>query len=233
MPSALLLATADLFAPNQRRVLLLSLGGALALLVALWFGATLLLQIFDLTGIGWLNRVLGILGSLAAIFLAWILFPAMSALMLGFFLNSVATAVERRHYPGLPPPRRQPIGEVIIVSLRLGVLAIVLNLVALPFYFWPVINLIVYYGLNGYVVGRAYFVLIALRRLDLAAANAMWRHYRLRLVLCGAAVAFVLSLPIIDLAAPVWAAALMLHLFEGLRAGTARPAGSLSGLGPT
>ena len=225
MTAAFFSAFADLFAPYERRALVLSLLWSVALLFLLWLGATVLLQVVDLTGLHWLDRTIGILGSLAAIFLAWVLFPAMSAAVLGFFLNGVAAAVERRHYPGLPPPRRQPLGEAIIVSLRLGLLAIVLNLVALPFYFWPAINLVVYYGLNGYLVGREYFVLIALRRLDATAANAMWRHYRPRLILCGVAIAFVLSLPLVDLAAPVWAAALMLHMFEGLRARPPGPAG--------
>ena len=118
-------------APSHSAVLL-SLIYTLALLFALWLGATVLLQAIHLTGLGWLDHVLGALGSLAALFLAWVLFPAMSAVVLSFFLNGVAAAVERRHYPGLPPPRRQPPGELIAVSLRLGLLAIVVNLVALP-----------------------------------------------------------------------------------------------------
>jgi len=233
MIAAFFLALSDLFEPNQRRVLLLSLAGALTLLVGLWFGATLLLQLVHVTGLGWVDRAIGVLGSVGAVFLAWILFPAMSAILMGFFLESIARAVERRHYPGLPAPRHQSIGEILAISLRLGLLAIVINLIALPFYFWPAINLLVYYGLNGYLVGREYFILIALRRLDVAAANAMWRQYRLRLVLSGVVVAFLLTVPVIDLVAPVWAVALMLHLFEGLRARPAATLGPRSGYGQT
>ena len=65
---------------------------------------------------------------------------------MGFLLEDVAVAVERRHYPGLPPPRRQPFCEVLSAALRLGLLAIAVNLLALPFYFWPAINLLVDYG---------------------------------------------------------------------------------------
>ncbi|HEX4113361.1 MAG TPA: EI24 domain-containing protein [Stellaceae bacterium] len=232
MVAAILLALSDLFAPPQRRVLLASLLGALALLFVLWLGATVLLQLLTVTGFVWLDRIIGVLGSVGALFLAWLLFPAMSAIVMGFFLDRVARAVEQRHYPRLPPPRRQSIGEILNASLRLGLLAIAINLIALPFYFWPAINLLVYYGLNGYLVAKEYFILIALRRLDVAAANGMWRHYRLRLTLSGIVIAFVLSLPVVNLVAPVWAAALMLHLFEGLRT---RPAtmGPMSGFGQT
>ena len=233
MVAAFFLALSDLFEPHQRRVLLVSLLGALALLAALWLGATWLLMLVHLTGLAWLDRGLGVLGSLGAIFLAWILFPAMSALIVGFFLDGVARAVERIHYPDLPPPRHQSLGELLALSLRLGALAIVINLIALPFYFFPVTFVLVYYGLNGYLVAKEHFFLIALRRLDVAAANAMWRHFRVRLILVGIAIAFVLSLPIVNLAAPVWAAALMLHLFEGLRVEPSIRTGPMTGFGPT
>jgi uncharacterized protein involved in cysteine biosynthesis len=233
MIAAFFFALSDLFAPHQRRVLLASLLGALALLFVLWLGATVLLQVLSFTGFAWLDRLIGVLGSAGALFLAWLLFPAMSAVVMGFFLDRVARAVEQRHYPHLPPPRRQPIGEVLNTSLRLGLLAIAVNLIAVPFYFWPAINLIVYYGLNGYLVAKEYFILIALRRLDVAAANRMWRQYRLRLVVSGIAIAFFLSLPVANLVAPVWAAALMLHLFEGLRSRPAVTTGPMSGFGRT
>jgi CysZ protein len=230
---AIFVSLSDLFEPHQRRVLLLSLLYTILLLLGLWVGATWLLQLFHYTGFWWIDRPVGVLGSVGAVVLAWILFPALSALVLSFFLDGVARAVERRHYPDLPPARRQSLGEILNVSLRLGLLAIAVNLVALPFYFWPAINLLVYYGLNGYLVARNYFILIALRRLDVAPANAMWRQFRLRLILSGIAIAFALSLPVVNLAAPVWAAALMLHLFEGLRARPAIGTGPLSGFGQT
>jgi uncharacterized protein involved in cysteine biosynthesis len=233
MVAAFFDSLSDLFEPHQRRVLLFSILGAVLLLVALWLGATWLLQLFHYTGFTWLDRGIDVLGSAGALFLAWIMFPAMSALVMGFFLDGVARAVEERHYPDLPPARRQSLGEILNVSLRLGGLAIVVNLIALPFYFLPAINLLVYYGLNGYLVAKEYFILIALRRLDVSAANAVWRQYRLRLILAGVVVALSLSLPVVNLAAPVWAAALMLHLFEGLRARPPVRTGPMSGFGQT
>ncbi len=232
MLSAFLVALADVFAPHQRRVLLYSLLGTLGLLLVLWFGATWLLQLIHLTGFSWLDRTIGVLGSAAALVLAWLLFPAMSALMLGFFLDSVARAVEQQHYPDLPPARHQTVAETINVSLQLGILAVVINLLALPFYLFPAINLLVYYGFNGYLVAKEYFTLIALRRLDAAAANAIWRQHRLRLILSGVLIAIPLSLPIVNLAAPVWAAAVMLHLFEGLRTQPSVRMGPMRGFGP-
>lgn len=233
MVAAFFVSLSDLFEPHPRRVLLFSLLGTVLLMAALWVGATWLLQLFHYSGLTWLDRTIGVLGSAGALVLAWIMFPAMSALVMGFFLDGVARAVEQLHYPDLPPARQQSLGEILNVSLRLGLLAIVVNLIALPFYFLPAINLLVYYGLNGYLVAKEYFILIALRRLDVSAANAVWRRYRSRLILAGVVVALSLSLPVVNLAAPVWAAALMLHLFEGLRAHPPIRTGPMSGFGQT
>jgi uncharacterized protein involved in cysteine biosynthesis len=45
----------------------------------------------------------------------------------------------------------------------------------------------------------------------------MWRRYRARLVVAGAIIALLLSIPIVNLAAPLIGVAFMLHLFERLR----------------
>jgi len=217
MLTALRLAFADLLRPEQRGPVLTSIASAIVLLVALCLGAALLLARLHLAGIPWLDTTIEIAGSLAALVLAWALFPAMTMLILGFFLDRVVAAVERRHYPELPPARRIGIGEALGSALRILVLALVVNLVLLPVYFLPPINLFIYYGLNGYVVGREYFELVALRRLDGAAARAMWRWHRGRLILAGVVIVFLLSLPLFNLVAPVVAAAFMLHVFEGLR----------------
>ena len=149
--------------------------------------------------------------------LAWLLFPAMTMLILGF-----SSTASWRPWSGATirrcrRARRIGIGEALASALRILALALVVNLVLLPFTFCPAINLFIYYGLNGYVVGREYFELVALRRLDGAAARAMWRWHRGRLVLAGVVIVFLLSLPLFNLVAPVVAAAFMLHVFEGAR----------------
>jgi CysZ protein len=223
MVSAFALALGDAFAAEQRRPLLLSLGLSLVLLAGLWAGATALLAGAHVSGVAWLDTAIELLGSLAALFIAWTLYPAVTMLVLGFFFDRVAAAIERAHYPELPPPRRVGFGEVIGSGLRLALLAVVLNLVLLPLYLFPGINLFVYYGLNGYLIGRGYFEAVALRRLEWRQVRAMWRWCRFRLIFAGAVVAFLLSLPLINLVAPLIGVAFMLHLFEALRRRTPAP----------
>ena len=211
------LALEDTFAPDQRRAIFISLALAIVLLAALWLGFSLALDHARVAGIGWLDALIDVAGSAAALLLAWLLFPAMTLLILGFFLDGIVDAVESRRYPGAAPARRRGAAAGLASALRLLLLALVLNLLALPLYLVPAINLFIYYLLNGYLVGREYFELVALRRVDGGAARAMWRRHRGRLVLAGIVITFLLSLPLVNLVAPVMAAAFVLHVFEGLR----------------
>ncbi len=217
MLSEFRLAVEDTVAPEQRRAILISLALALALLLMLWLGISLGLELLRVAGNGRLYALIEIVGSAAALLLAWLLFPAMTLLILGFFLDGIVESVESRRYPGIAPVRRRGIGGGLASALRLLLLALVLNLAALPLYLLPAINLFIYYLLNGYLVGREYFELVALRRVDGGAAAAMWRRHRGRLVLAGVVITILLSLPLVNLVAPVMAAAFMLHVFEGLR----------------
>jgi CysZ protein len=211
MGKAFALALGDVLTPAGRRALLQSLAGAFILLALLWLGAWALLDLVHIARFPWLDWPIRILGDLAALFLAWLIFPSMSMLVLGLFLDRVIAALEAAHYPGQPPARAVGIGEAILSGLKLALLGLLLNLLALPVYvFLPGINLIVFYGLNGYLVGREYFEQVALRRLPP-------HRNRIGLILAGAMVAFLLSVPLVNLAAPLLGAAFMLYLFEDLR----------------
>jgi len=218
MGSALSLAVADAFAPAERRLLLLTVGGTIALLIGLWLGASVVIAALHVTGWHWLNIAIDVLGSAATLFVAWLIFPSMAILILGFFLDAVIASVEARHYPALPAPRAIGIGASLAGAIRLALLALLLNVLALPLYlFFPVVNIALFLAINGYLVGREYFELVAPRRMERRAARLLWRWRRGQLVLAGAVIAFLLSLPFVNLVAPVIGAAFLLHLVERLR----------------
>lgn len=211
MVHAFTLAAAQLADRNFRRPLVLGLGGAALIFVALWVGLWLLLTRTHLFAIGWLDTVVAALGELAAIGLAFILYPAVVASLTALFLDQVVDAVEQRHYPGLPPPRRIGLGEQLKSAARLLVVAIVLNLLVLPIYLLPPINLLVFYALNGYILGREYFELVAARRLDPSGVSRVWRDHRWGALAMGVVIAFLSTLPLINLVAPLIGVAAMTH----------------------
>ncbi|MBO0739777.1 MAG: EI24 domain-containing protein, partial [Alphaproteobacteria bacterium] len=173
MVLAFLRAVGVLGAAPMRRVVALSFALAVMSFAVLWFAVAALLYntaLFEWRPINWL---VDLLGGLAVMALSWLLFPAVVTLIMGFYLEQVAAAVEAFDYPGLGPPRYQPLREVVAVTLRLSLLALLLNLLALPVYLLvPGINLFLFLALNGYLFGRGYFEVVALRRLDAGEARA-------------------------------------------------------------
>jgi CysZ protein len=217
MIAALLRAISEVFLPPLRRVIACSLAIALACFAGLWLLVALLLshvRLFAWRPLDWLADQAGAFGVLL---LTWLLFPAVLTLIIGFFFDRIAGALESLHYPGRGPPRRQNLKEIITGSLRLMGLAIVLNLLALPLYLLlPGINLFIFLAINGYLLGREYFEAVALRRLDREAAKAMRNRFGFRVFIGGIVIAGLFTVPFVNLVAPVIAIAFMLHVFEGL-----------------
>jgi uncharacterized protein involved in cysteine biosynthesis len=239
MLSALAMAFRQLSDPAFRRVLGRSVVVSLTLFVLVWAaawwglswgGAALAERLAgqDSQGfwIGVLEWLFGAAGIFAVLIASFFLFPAVMVLAMSFLLEDVAVAVERRHYPHQPPARAQPWGETLAGALAFAGISLALNVVFLPVYllllFAPPLNLFVFYLLNGYLLGREYFELVALRRLEGGEAKRLRRAHRGRVLLAGAVIAFLLTLPLINLLMPIVATGFMLHVFEGLRGG--RPA---------
>ena len=214
---ALFLGFRQLGEPGSRRLLLRCLLLAILTFVLLAAAVGTLLGVLDPTGLGWLDTSLALAGSAATVVVAWLLFPVTIALALGFFAEEVVEEVERRHYPDLPPPSGMAIGASIWGAVRFASFALLLNLLVLPLYLLPGANLLIYLGLNGYLLGREYFELVAGRRLPGATVSAARRRLRGRLWLAGTIIAAMLAVPLFNLIAPVVAIAFMVHLFEGLR----------------
>jgi CysZ protein len=224
MLAALCRAVSALSMPPLQRVVALSLALAVLTFAVLWFGIAGVL--YHTAFFGWrpLNWLLDVLGGLAVLALTWLLFPAVATLIMSFFLERVAAAVEARDYPGRGPPRRQPVGEFLGLMLRLTGLTLVLNVLALPIYLLiPGINIFLFLVVNGYLLGRGYFEVVSLRRLDAAATRAVRSRFGLRVFLGGVVIAGLFALPLVNLVAPVIATAFMLHVFEALPRNEPRP----------
>jgi uncharacterized protein involved in cysteine biosynthesis len=217
MLSALCRAVYALSLPPLRRVVGLSLGLAVLTFAALWIAIAAVLYhaaFFEWRTLNWLADLMG---GLAVLVLTWLLFPAVVTAITSFFIERIAAAVEAVDYPGLGPPRRQPIGETIAATFRLMGLTLLLNLLALPVYLLiPGINLFLFLSLNGYLLGREYFEVVALRRLDAAATKAARSRFGFRVFFGGVMIAALFSLPFVNLVAPVIATAFMVHVFEAL-----------------
>jgi CysZ protein len=212
MIRALLLALRQLTDPAVQRLLLRCVLLTLATFVVLIGAVAALLFGLDLTGLSWLDPVLATAGSAVALVLAWLLFPVAVGLILGLFAEDVVDLVERRHYPALPKAPGMSLAAQVYTGVRFLIVALPLNLIALPLYLIPGANLPVYLALNGYLLGREYFELVAGQRLPLREVSRLRREQRGRLWLAGVVIALMLLIPLFNLVAPVVAIAFMVHL---------------------
>jgi uncharacterized protein involved in cysteine biosynthesis len=217
MLNALFRALGAPFSPRLRGVVALSLGIAIVSFFVVWVGVGFILN--HLPTIGWraVNWLIDVLSVVGVLLLSWLLFPSVVTLIMSFFLERVAAAVEALYYPGRGPPRRQSIREIAVTGLRLMLLNIALNLLALPIYLLlPGLNIFIFLGLNGYLFGREYFEVVALRRLDIDNAGRLRWRFGGRVFFGGVVIAGLFLVPFVNLVTPVIATTFMLHLFEAL-----------------
>ena len=218
MLSALSRAFAQLPRPEMRGPLIRSVAWACLVFFLLWAGLAVGIHYALARDEYWIELLAGILGSLAAPALTWLLFPSVVLMILGFYAEAIIRAVEQRHYPNLATPPKSRQMANLWSGIRLALIGLVLNIVALPLYLlFPGLNLVLFLGLNGYLLGREYFDVVALRRVDWRTAQRLWRGHRVSFILSGVVVAGLFALPVVNLVAPIIGLAAAVHLVERFR----------------
>lgn len=153
----------------------------------------------------------------AMLLLSVVLMFPVAAVFVGFFLEEVAEAVERRHYPQLTPGRGPGFAAGLVQAIKFGGIIVAANLLALILYlFSGPFAPFVFYAVNGYLLGREYFTVVAERRLPPREAAALRRRHSGQVLAGGIAMAVPLSIPILNLVVPVLGVAAATHLFHRL-----------------
>ena len=214
MIGAFIKAVGQLSDRATRRVVWISLGLGAAVMAGLWTAIAYMLTSTRLFQSGWLEAAADLLGGAAAVVFTWLLFPAVISAFIGLHVEGIARAVEARHYPDLPPARGESLASSMVTALRFSALMVALNLIALVFLVVPPLFPFVFLGLNGYILGREYFELVAHRRIRPDEARILGKAHRVRLFAFGVVIAALLTVPGVNLLAPVIATAAMVHLFE-------------------
>jgi len=213
--------------PKFRRVLWRGLGLTIVLLIAACllvnFGINQLLSsawAANLIGDqSWLGALINIGGVLFTIALSiWLMVPVTSAII-ALFLDEVAQAVEARHYPHLPKQTATKLQDQILVGIRfLGILllanvgALILSMIV------PLLAPFVFWATNGYLMGREYFQMAAMRRMPRAQAQELFQRHQGSIWIAGILMAIPMSIPLVGLFIPILGAATFTHQFERLRA---------------
>jgi len=219
-------ALAQLSDPRFRRVIFLGIGLTIGLLAAIYALLVLAVGLFApetvtlplLGEVTWVRDLL----SWGSLFLmlglsVFLMIPVASA-MSGFFLDDIAEAVEDAHYPGLPTPPRPPLMDALRDALTfLGVL-IGANILAFGAYLLPFAAPLIFYGLNGYLLGREYFQMATIRREGRSGADSLRKLHTVQIWAAGCLMAVPLTVPLLNLLVPVLGAATFTHLYHRVAA---------------
>jgi CysZ protein len=197
------------------------IGASIALTLAVFVALALLAWwlIGWLSGLhGWWAEIAQFSGVLITLVLAWFTFPALTAGIAAIFSEKVISAVEARYYPGRPAPMEVSIWASILDGVKLALISLVVNILALVFLIPPLtpIYFVISYGVNGYLLGREYYEMAAFRRLDRGQAKLLFAARRSKFTAGGVLIAILSTIPVVNLIAPILATAFVVHLFESV-----------------
>ena len=218
----------QLFDPAFLRVFLLGMLTTIVAVIVTFFLVILLKDEVPYLNFDWdwLNSLFEWVFGLVFFWLAGIFFPPISTIFVSIFLDDVVDAVEYRYYPERKAGKRLGMGHLTYLAVRLAVLIIVLNILVIPLYiafFWmPLVPLLIFYLLNGYLLGWGYYEMVAVRHLGIREAGYHRGAIRGYVLLSGLLMTVLFTIPIVNLAAPILSVAIICHIFHlTLRARTA------------
>lgn len=212
--SAAALALRDILSPPFRALLLKSLALTLGLLAVLWLAIEWLVAHFVATPWPWLDTALDVLTGIGMIVACGFLVAPVAACTAGFFLDRAAEIVEAEHYAGDLPGRAQPFVASLVTSVRFLGVVLLVNAAALPLVFALGFGFLIFLFANGYLLGREYFELAALRYHDDQTMRRVRRANGARITAAGILIALFLAIPIVNMLGPLFATAFMLHLVK-------------------
>ena len=229
MLDAAIKSFSQMFTVPLRGVLLKAVGLALVLIVIIGIALQRVFSALAESGATWAEStygtvphgawhvlvwVLSVMASLGIITGALFLMPAVTAFVGSFFVDEVADAVERVHYPAEPQGRALPFFRALIEGVKFALLALLVYACALPFLLLAGLGVVILFVANSYLLGREYFELAAMRFRPPDEAKALRKQHATYVFLAGMLIAAVVSIPVVNLVTPIFAMAYMVHVHK-------------------
>ncbi len=233
MLDAALKALRQMFSEPFRMVLLKSVGLAVVFLALVVIVLFRVLEWLSGAGLNWLELMIGsnahgtltVLDWIVAIALgvglfagAVLLMPAATALVASFFADEIAERVEQSHYPADPPGVALPLWLATVEGLRTALLAVAVYICVLPFFLFAGAGAVLFFIATAWLLGREYFLLAAMRFHSTAEAQALRHRHHATVFTAGLFIAGFVSIPIVNLATPLFGTAMMVHIHKKLMA---------------
>jgi uncharacterized protein involved in cysteine biosynthesis len=224
-------ALAQMFSRPFRTVLWKSIGLAAVLIIVVGIGLNHLLVWLAGLAQGWAEQTLGFTTNMPVAVLAWLLsfaaalgiiagsvllMPAVTALVASLFVDEIGAEVERSHYPDEPPGQDLPVWRALYEGSKTALLAVMVYLLALPFWLLAGSGAVIFFLCTAFLLGREYFILAAMRFRPPAEAKQLRRMHQGTVFIAGLFIAAFVSIPILNLATPLFGMAFMTHMHKKL-----------------
>jgi len=233
MLGAAVKAIVQMFSPPLRAVLWKSIALALGLIIVV--GAAVYRLIVWLVGTGstsaetafgphahWpveaMAWLLSIAAGLGIVVGSVMLMPAVTAVVASFFADQIAEEVERTGYPADPPGTALPLTLALWEGFKTALMALGIYLVAVPFLLFAGFGAVIFFLATAYILGREYFELAAMRFRPPAEAKLLRKRNAALVYVGGLFITAFVSIPIVNLATPIFAMALMVHMHKRVSA---------------
>ena len=221
---ALTRALADMLRPRIFVLVLIGMALTVALFIALQVGAFFLIRNlvpggFTLPFFGPIDFGNALSWASLALFpiIGFFLMAPVAAAFSGLFAERVAEAVEQARYPAV---QGQPLDFMDSLLESLAVMGAVIGVALLSLVTMPILgpfSPVLFYGANGWLLGREFFQMAARRHLDEVQATELRRANNARITWAGVLIALLLTVPVVNIAVPVLAAAAFTHLYHIIR----------------
>jgi uncharacterized protein involved in cysteine biosynthesis len=169
-----------------------------------------------LISVSWPGWLAALLGTVGVVLLAFWLFMPTIVLIATLYIDRIAAAVDRRHYPFLPPPSPAALPVQLWDGVALAWRVLLLNAVALLLALLPIpgVGFALALLVGGWAIGRGLFVAVAMRRMGRAEALTLYQRRRMAVLLPGIILAAASTLPGINLLVPIVGTATMVHVLN-------------------
>jgi CysZ protein len=231
MFDAVFKALSQILSPPMRSILWKSVGLALVLIVVVAVSLQRLLSWLAGSGELWAETMVGSDYHTLINILAWIvsiaaglgvavgavfLMPAITSLVASVFVDDVADIVEREHYPAEKPGAALPVGRALNEGSNTARLTILVYMIALPVVFVAGAGFIAFFIATAWLLGREYFELAAMRFRTPEDARLMRKQNSATVFTAGLFIAAFVSIPIVNLATPLFGMSFMVHMHKRL-----------------
>lgn len=215
----------QLLHPKFRSVFLTSVIAAAATLVVLTYVLNLYWPESFSVGWDWLDSFGDSLSSagfwVVVSIGSYLLFPGIATMVMGLLTDKVAQAVEEDYYPHRIGNRKVSVSDTVISAAKLALIMIIVNLLALlPYlillFMGGIGTILLFIALNGFLLGREYFEMVAIRHMDRRVMNEFRTRNSGRIFIGGAIIAGMFLIPFLNILAPIVGTAVMTHIFQHL-----------------